>query len=89
MGPVEHKRSFTVRAVWDEKAGVFVSESDIVGLHIEAATVEEFEVLMMEFAPELIAANHLDAHEMKTRPLKDWIPAILWQRPSGDNAACA
>lgn len=52
------KRAFTVKAVWDDEAGVYVCESDIVGLHIEAATVDAFEELMMEFAPELIAANH-------------------------------
>ena len=40
------KRSFTVQAFWDADAGVFVSESDIDGLHIEAATIEEFEEIM-------------------------------------------
>lgn len=52
------KRTFYVRAVWDEEAQVFYSESDISGLHIEAATLDEFEAVMSEFAEELIAANH-------------------------------
>jgi len=47
-----------VTAVWDGEAGVYVSESDIIGLHIEAATVDEFEALVIAFVPELIGANH-------------------------------
>lgn len=52
------KRTFYVRAVWDEEARVFYSESDISGLHIEAQTIEEFEAVMNEYAPELVRFNH-------------------------------
>jgi hypothetical protein len=76
------KRSFHVRAVWDEEAKVFYAESDIAGLHIEADTIDEFESLMLELAPELIASNHLEAMDIAHRPLKDWLPAILWERPA-------
>ena len=38
------KRSYLVRARWDDNARVFWSDSDINGLHIETATLEEFEV---------------------------------------------
>ena len=55
---IMQKRSFFVRARWDAEAKVFYSESDIDGLHIEADTVEEFEPIMLQLAPELIAANH-------------------------------
>lgn len=72
---------FRVAARWDDEAGVFVSDSDIIGLHIEADTIEQFEELMMEFAPELIVANHIDADELREKPYKDLVPAILWQRP--------
>lgn len=75
------QRTFSVSALWDEEAGVFYSESDIIGLHIEAETVEEFEQLMFELAPELIVANHITRPEQARRSLKDLIPAILWQRP--------
>ena len=34
--------NFFVKAVWDEEAKVFYSDSDIVGLHIEAETIEGF-----------------------------------------------
>ena len=47
-----------VRAVWDAQAEVFYSESDIEGLHIEAATLDEFEAIMLDVAPELIMVNH-------------------------------
>ncbi len=79
------RRSFSVKVVWDAEAGVWVSESDIIGLHIEAQTVDEFEALMMEVAPELIVANHMSEAELADTPLKDLVPAIVWQRP--DKAA--
>lgn len=75
------KRTFTVSAIWDEEAGVFYSESDIIGLHVETATIEEFENVMFELAPELIVANHITKPEATRRSLQDLIPAILWQRP--------
>lgn len=76
------KRSFTVRAIWDEDARVFVSESDIVGLHIEAPTVDEFEAVLYDVAPDLVAANHLSAQDLLSTPLRDLLPAIVWQRPA-------
>ena len=48
--------NFLVKAVWDEEARVFYSDSDIVGLHIEAETLEEFREIMVDIAPELIKA---------------------------------
>ena len=83
------KRSFSVRALWDDDAKVFYSESDIIGLHIEASSLDEFEAAMMELAPELIVANHLDktvdASRMSWAELADLIPAILWERPTDDH----
>ena len=52
------KRTFSVKAVWDEEAQVFYAESDIEGLHIEASSLEEFEEVIIDTAPELIMANH-------------------------------
>jgi hypothetical protein len=81
------KRTFTVSALWDEDAKVYYSESDIIGLHIEAETVEEFEDIMREVAVELVVANHLTAPEIASKPMKDLVPAILWQRPAPRQAA--
>lgn len=55
-------RSFFVKAVWDAEAGVWFSESDIPGLVLQTATLEEFEDLIRHFAPDLLASN-LDIHE--------------------------
>jgi hypothetical protein len=49
--------SFTVAAIWDGEAGVFYSQSDIPGLHVEAASFDEFVALVRELAPEMIADN--------------------------------
>ena len=47
-----------VRAFWDDEANVYVSESDIKGLHIEAETREEFESVILEHAGEFVTENH-------------------------------
>ena len=41
------KLTFTVKAVWDEDLKIFFSESDIIGLHIEAKTLEEFKKIKL------------------------------------------
>lgn len=79
------KRSFTVRAFWDDDAKVYYSESDIVGLHIEAESLDQFEEIMMELAPEMIVANHIEKGEtdnITPATLAGFIPAILWERPT-------
>jgi hypothetical protein len=81
------RRTFTIKAVWDDEARVFYSESDIVGLHIEAKTIEEFEEIMMDVAADTIIANHFTAPDFAEKPLKELVPAILWQRPETKMAA--
>jgi len=51
------KSSYCVRAIWDSEASVWISETDIPGLVIEADTLAEFESLMGELAPEMLATN--------------------------------
>lgn len=48
---------YYVKAVWDADAQVWCSQSNIVGLVIETATLAEFESLARHFAPELLAEN--------------------------------
>lgn len=55
--PNHGQASFTVTAIWDAEAGVFYSQSDIPGLHVEAATFDEFVALVRDLAPEMIADN--------------------------------
>jgi hypothetical protein len=52
------ERRFVVAAKWDADAGVYYSETDISGLHIEAETLDEFGEILRELAPEMIEANH-------------------------------
>lgn len=44
-------------AKWDEEAGVYVSDSDVLGLVIEATTLDEFDALANDLGPQLIEAN--------------------------------
>ncbi|MCW0000521.1 DUF1902 domain-containing protein [Pararhizobium sp. YC-54] len=81
------KRTFFVKAVWDPEAKVFYSESDIEGFHIEAGTVDEFEEIIFDTAIDLIVANHMSLPDLADTPLRDLIPAILWQRPEVPAAA--
>jgi hypothetical protein len=75
------KRTFSVRAVWDPEARVYYSESDIFGLHIETKSLDEFEEVMMAEGVNLIIANHVSAEDLASVPLRDLVPAIVWQRP--------
>ena len=50
--------TFWVEARWDDEAEIFRSESNITGLHIEAASLDEFQEILSDLVPELLAANH-------------------------------
>ena len=75
------RRNFTVVAKWDEEANVFYSESDIIGLHVEADTLEEFEDIVRREAPDLIVANHISKPELAASNIRDLIPAIFFRTP--------
>lgn len=74
------KHVYRVEAVWDADAEVFFSVSDIDGFHIEASDLEEFEVIMMDVAPELIALNHRTATENDVYAPDEPLPVILWKQ---------
>ncbi len=78
---------FYVNALWDDKAGVFYSDSDIVGLHIEAETLGEFETEMNQIAPMLIIENHVSKQDFAKKSLADMIPSIFFQAPKNGFAA--
>jgi hypothetical protein len=75
------RRTFHVTAVWDDEAGVYVSDSDIIGFHIEATTLEEFESLMNECALDLIIANHRRPEDFAEHTARELLPTIIWERP--------
>jgi len=80
-------RSFYVKAVWDEEAKVFYSESDIVGLHIEAEKIEEFEVIMMDLAPQMVMENHVSKKDLTQKSMLDLIPSIFFRQPAAGGVA--
>lgn len=75
------KRKYFVTAIWDGEARVFYSDSDICGLHIEAETLDEFESLIVDLAPDLIIENHLSVEDVNTTPLRNLIPSIVVREP--------
>ena len=65
-------KTYHVNAVWDAEAKVFYAQTDIPGLHIEAATMVEFFKAVEELAPQIIVANDsspsANRAEQKGRP---------------------
>lgn len=59
-------KRFKVYVAKCEESGVlFIKESDIWGLHLEAPSIEEMGDVIKEFAPSLIMSNHpLSEEEM-------------------------
>ena len=51
------QRSYYVKAVWEPEARVWISDTDVPGLVLEADTLAEFEALMMQLAPEMLSEN--------------------------------
>jgi hypothetical protein len=60
MAPTYH-----VQATWDAEAKVWTSQSDVPGLVIEAETLPEFEQLVRDLVPELLAEG--DGHDAGAR----------------------
>jgi hypothetical protein len=79
MSPPRH---FSVKAIWDDEAKVFYSQSDTKGLHIEAQTIEEFEAVLDATASQLIFANHYTAQQLAGSRLGDLMPIVKWSPPT-------
>lgn len=76
--------SFEITALWDAEAQVWISESDIIGLHIEADTLEEFGKEVKRHAADLVIENHIDKSDLSNRSLRDLIPTIFWKTAPHD-----
>lgn len=76
------KKSYEVRAIWDDENKLWYCESDLIGLHIEAGTFAEFRELMHTFAADLIVTNHYSDEDLGGDP-RDLIPAIVISRAEG------
>lgn len=75
------QRTFHVRAIWDDASKRYYSESDILGLHIESDSLDEFEEVLVDVATEVIFSNHTSSEDLASTPLKDLVPTIVWERP--------
>jgi hypothetical protein len=75
------QKSYHVRAVWDDEAKTYYTDSDIVGLAIETPSIQEFEELVFDLGPQLIMANHMTAEDLVGTPLRDLVPTIVYHRP--------
>ena len=54
--------SFRVEPAWHEKAQVFYTAyTEVEGLFIEAATLDEFRKVILDMAPDLLRDNHMDS----------------------------
>lgn len=80
---------FYVKALWDNEAKVFYSESDIVGLHIEAATIEDFVGVMEDLAPQMVFENHVTKQDIAKKSLLEMVSSIIFQPPSNGSVAAA
>ena len=76
------KRTFYVKALWDEDAKVWYSETDIEGLFIETKTLDEFQDIMPELAREMIFANHTPHLDEATVAPQDLFATVTWIPPS-------
>ena len=76
------KRTFYVKALWDDEANIWYSETDIQGLFINAKDLDEFEEVINEFAGELVLENHWRQEQLTEDMIQNTVPIILWQRPS-------
>ena len=75
------KRTFYVKALWDEEAKVWYSETDIEGLFIETKTLAEFEDIMPDLARDMIFENHTSRSEIVKSSPQDLFAMVTWIPP--------
>lgn len=51
------KKSFYVRPLWDDEASVFISETNVPGLSVEAETLDDFLTVASQLAADLLEEN--------------------------------
>ncbi len=81
------KRTFYVKALWDDEAKIWTSETDIQGLFINAKDLIEFEEVVNEFAGELVLENHWKNEGIPPEVAGNTVPIILWQKPDDSRQA--
>ncbi len=82
-----HTKPYFVKAIWDDDASVYYSQSDIPGLHIETDNLDDFELVLFDVAAELIATNCISKEDFVNKPLKELIPSFGFIRPADIRAS--
>ena len=81
MTKKDKRPNFYVNVLWDDEAKVFISESNIRGLHIVADTIEEIEEVAEDVAFDLILSNHFDPDKMDASSIRRSMPCVLFRIP--------
>ena len=79
---MKENTKFYVKALWDDEAKVFYSESNIIGLHIEAESIRQFEEVLYDIVAELIVSNHLSNEELVEKSFRDIFSPVVFERPA-------
>lgn len=69
--------TFYVRPVFDADAGVYYSESDIVGLHVEAGSIHEFNEIVRSIVHEIVLENHVKPARERSGEPSETVASIL------------
>ena len=80
-GRAVKNRTFIVKALWDQDAGVFVSESDIVVFILRPRPSKSSSKSCLTCV-ELNRGNHRKPQELVKNKISDLIPTIFWERPA-------
>ena len=81
MAKKDKRLNFYVNVLWDDEAKVFVSESNIRGLHVVADTIEEFQEVVEDVAFDLILSNHIDTEKLDASTIRESMPGIVFRIP--------
>jgi hypothetical protein len=49
--------NYYVKALWDDEASLYYSETNVPGLNIEAETLHDFIAIAEELTPQMLEAN--------------------------------
>ena len=70
--------NFYIRPIWDDEAKIYYSDSNIIGLHLEARSIDELFAIADEVAIDLVLANHISQDDIFAKPLKEMISTMCY-----------
>lgn len=73
--------NFYIRPRWDDEAKIYYSDSNIIGLHLEAPSIDELFAIADEVAIDLVLANHISQDDIFAKlSYGKWCPKIGWHK---------